>query len=318
MACCVDNDQDDYGVAYLDWCPNPEPDCDDTDPDVNPGVVEEAFGSDMCGDGLDNDCDGAVDMMDPGCFECTVPADCDDGNPCTDDLCVENLCANLNNTAPCDDGDDCTVDDVCADGECSGAPLDADQDGYPSDACGGTDCNDAEAAINPGATEAPFGDPVCSDQIDNDCDGLVDGQDNGCQECTVAGDCDDANPCTEDDCVANECVHVDNSDQDQDGYASDLCGGTDCDDSDPNVHPDVPEAYFGDPVCEDGIDNNCNGYTDSEDYGCRDRSWDLGEEADASVYGAASREGSNVSNRLIAFLIPVGAVILLRRVFRKR
>ena len=44
-----------------------------------------------------------------------------------------------------------------------------------------------------------------------------------------------------------ECI-----DQDQDGYADSLCGGEDCDDTDPWFGPDMPE------IC-DGMDNDCNG-----------------------------------------------------------
>jgi predicted 3-demethylubiquinone-9 3-methyltransferase (glyoxalase superfamily) len=40
-------------------------------------------------------------------------------------------------------------------------------------------------------------------------------------------------------------------DRDGDGYPDVSCGGTDCDDSDPNVHPDAPE------ICGDGVDQDC-------------------------------------------------------------
>ena len=57
---CWDNDGDEY---YDEACGGE--DCDDTDPDINPGAYEGAE-ADNCDDGLDNDCDGLVDT-DPEC-----------------------------------------------------------------------------------------------------------------------------------------------------------------------------------------------------------------------------------------------------------
>ncbi len=103
-------------------------------------------------------------------------------------------------------------------------------------------------------------------------------------------------------------------DEDEDGY----CVPADCDDSNAAVYPGAFEAPYGDPVCTDGIDNNCNGYTDAEDAGCAAGGWALGESADASVYGAPSREDSNLTNLLFALLLPAGTVVLLRRVFSRK
>ena len=55
----VDEDGDGYGLAPYD--------CDDSDPDINPGAPE------IC-DGVDNDCDGLADDADPGAIEdCDAP-----------------------------------------------------------------------------------------------------------------------------------------------------------------------------------------------------------------------------------------------------
>ena len=55
--------------------------------------------------------------------------------------------------------------------------YDNDRDGYKT---GGNnhpyDCDDTNSAINPGADE------VCDDDVDNDCDGLIDGNDPDCQQ----------------------------------------------------------------------------------------------------------------------------------------
>jgi hypothetical protein len=64
---------------------------------------------------------------------------------------------------------------------------DADGDGFAATCnlcsnvnCPKVDCNDSNPAINPNATEAPAGSGVCTDTLDNDCDGLIDGADPAC------------------------------------------------------------------------------------------------------------------------------------------
>lgn len=47
-------------------------------------------------------------------------------------------------------------------------------------------------------------------------------------------------------------------DEDGDGFGSDV----DCDDGNPNVNPDAPE------ICDDGIDNDCDGLMDGDDPEC--------------------------------------------------
>jgi len=54
---------------------------------------------------------------------CTADADCDDGNPCTDDACsAETGCVYTNNANPCDDGNPNTSGDSCHAGVCTGGP----------------------------------------------------------------------------------------------------------------------------------------------------------------------------------------------------
>jgi len=59
--------------------------------------------------------------------------------------------------------------------------VDNDGDGYAGGRPGpalciqpGLDCDDTDPTVNPGATEGPYGDPTCSDGLDNDCNGLAD------------------------------------------------------------------------------------------------------------------------------------------------
>ena len=62
-------------------------------------------------------------------------------------------------------------------------------------------------------------------------------------------------------------------DIDKDGYFLPTCGSQcdplDCDDTNPAVNPGATEGPEGDPTCSDGIDNDCDGYVDDTDAGCR-------------------------------------------------
>src|SRR5690349_15394569 len=49
-------------------------------------------------------------------------------------------------------------------------------------------------------------------------------------------------------------------DGDRDGYTP---SQGDCNDADPSVNPGISET------CTDGVDNNCDGATDSADYACK-------------------------------------------------
>ena len=116
-----------------------------------------------------------------------------------------------------------------------------------------TDCDDTDAAVNPGATEVPYNgiDDDCNPlTLDDDLDG--DGFDN-------ANDCDD----TDNTINATTTYYVD---ADGDGFGSTttelLCvstapagysnNNTDCDDTDENVNPDATE------IVDNGIDDDCN------------------------------------------------------------
>jgi hypothetical protein len=258
-------------VQTVGWVQGSD-DCDDFAPDVNIGAVE------IC-DGIDNDCDGLVDGVDPsvigqqtwyadgdgdgygdegdlGSFGCNLGgsavadnSDCDDGNPAVNPGAVE----------VCDFGTDNDCDDLIGvlDPSVSDATLwydDGDQDGY-GDAqdvqlsclqpigtvANDLDCFDGSSAARPGGLE------IC-DGLDNDCDGLTDDADPDVDgQSTFYLDLDgdlSGNPLVWQQACFQPPGHV--------LFASD------CDDTDATVYLGAVE------VC-DGEDNDCDGHTDDAD-----------------------------------------------------
>ncbi|HOX44873.1 MAG TPA: Ig-like domain-containing protein [Myxococcota bacterium] len=205
--------------------------------------------------------------------------DCDDGNLCTDDACdAASGCASANNTLGCDDADGCTVGDTCQGGGCVGAPLDEDLDGYgPLNLGCGEDCDDTVFAVNPGVFEGPFGDAVCADGVDNDCDLAIDDLDSTCLQCQGDGECDNgdfcdgAETCVGGACLAgtspclpeSECNHC-NEDADScfDPVAT-ACGSpgdSACDDPDSCDGAGTCQPNLEDPgvACGDPTDTDCS------------------------------------------------------------
>ena len=128
------------------------------------------------------------------CVTCASTASCDDHNACTTDTCTAGRCAETSIQActpcvtatDCDDGDPCTTD-RCTSGSCSyettvgcrsctDAPDCDDHDGCTADAC------DPDGVCVETPTDCPAAPTpeICGDCIDNDGDGLIDGEDPDC------------------------------------------------------------------------------------------------------------------------------------------
>ncbi|RMD83171.1 MAG: hypothetical protein D6815_07295, partial [Candidatus Dadabacteria bacterium] len=131
-----------------------------------------------CGNGVDDDGDGFTDCADPDCL-----AD-DDGDgyvvaPCGSDCDDQDPAVHPGVPEVCGNGTDDECDGLadCDDPDCQ-AQIDTDGDGYLGGTCG-SDCNDTDPAVHPGATE------VCDNAQDDDCDGLADCNDAACIETAV-------------------------------------------------------------------------------------------------------------------------------------
>jgi hypothetical protein len=197
---------------------------------------------DRCDDG--NVCNGveACDITTNTCFQAVAALNCDDLNPCTDDVCDPvRGCLHTNNTNACDDGSLCTFNDTCTNGACVGVPVQC-SDG---DACNGLEtCDSATGACIPGGL------PNCNDLnpcTDDTCDPAV-----GCLHLNNTLPCDDNSVCTTGDVCSNG-----------------VCQGTlviNCDDGNPCNGTETCNPVDGTclpgtaPTCDDGnicTDDSC-------------------------------------------------------------
>ncbi len=260
---CTGPDKDNCVASGPEVCDGVDNDCDgfvddaDSDVDTSGGST---FYADQDGDGtgaqtgqyfceqpsgfvLDNtDCDDSANWIYPGAPEICDPMAADeDCNGLSDDDDPGLDPGSLIDYWPDGDGDGF--------GDSDRTPL--SQCAQPSGAVAdGTDCDDDDAAINPGATE------ICdSDRTDEDCDGLADDDDPDVDPTTMQPGFPDA---------------------DLDGYGDELllsvevcrigpgfaAENTDCDDGDDEVNPGADE------VCDpNDTDEDCNGLADNDDPG---------------------------------------------------
>jgi len=233
--------------------------CDDGNPCTvdkctgSEGCVNEVLESGSCSDG--NPCTVADHCVAGVCTG--DPVECDDQNPCTQNVCTDKGgCEYPPQPGSCDDSDPCTVGDQCADGTCAGTPVSCDcqddsdcavlEDG---DLCNGTLVCDKEGLpfkcqVKPGSVvECPEATGIGAICLAPSCEpatgqcgfapaheGLVcdDGDLCSAGSTCAAGKCDggtpvncnDGNPCTDDSCDPKQgCIYTHNNAPCSDGSA---------------------------------------------------------------------------------------------------
>ncbi len=183
------------------------------------------------------------DLCDAGKCVAGPKANCNDGNPCTTDLCdPQTGCFTEFNALPCNDGNACSTGDVCDDGECVGTATLACDDG---NVCTDESCDPAKGCVSVANAT------VCDDG--NACT-VTDLCTAGLCKGSGGPDCDDGNVCTTDSCdPALGCVHAANTQPCDDGNActtGDQCGNgacagmglVNCNDSNPCTDDSCDEA----------------------------------------------------------------------------
>ena len=264
--CATDGDVD----SWLDC----DGDCNDSDPDINPGATETPY------NGIDENCNGLADDTDFDSDGYEYTEECDDSdaaiNPAATEIPYNSIDENCNGMTDDDDVDgdgyleanDCDDDDAAInpaateiyyngiDENCNGLTDDddVDGDGYLD----ANDCNDDDAAINPGVAEIPY------NSIDENCNGMDDDDDVDGDGYLEAVDCNDdiaaINPgATETyyNGIDENCNGMDDDDDvDGDGYLD----AVDCRDDIAAINPGAAEIY------NNGIDENCNGLADDVDF----------------------------------------------------
>jgi|GEM_PF-1375937 len=176
---CVDCYVDDNATLPAPGCDATEPYCVDLDGPTCAGCVDDSDG------GQDTGCDAEEPHCDPtigACVACLSASDCSDGDPCTQEVCVEGACGYtaVPTGSACED----EATGVCdALGHC--VPCVDDGDGVDS-GCG----EETPFCILP-PTQLPSIPAI-----------------EPCVACLEDDHCDDGDICTADACAEGECVHM--------------------------------------------------------------------------------------------------------------
>ncbi|MBL6975666.1 MAG: hypothetical protein ISR64_08050 [Deltaproteobacteria bacterium] len=214
------------GQCQSGQCTGAATGCDDDDPCTDDQCVPgqgcaNPYNFDPCNDG--DPCTLGDQCIEGACVTGFLPLDCDDSNPCTDDLCTGDGCLNDPVSLDCDDGDLCTHGDLCEAGACI--------PGEPANCNDGNDCTEDYCDPALGCVHDILDNPcclgvvhICNDK--NPCtEDLCDIDTGECLNPVIEGSCDDGDACTgPDECTPQaECVGPELDCDDGNACTADSC-----------------------------------------------------------------------------------------------
>lgn len=213
-----------------------------------PAGTEGPAGDPTCFDRIDNDCDGLTDFGNPDTHEdtaCTSPEVCD-GFDNDNDGVIDN---------GFDLGGPCSV----------GVGLCARQGSLNCNANGGVSCD--ATPLDP-REEGPPGGPKCQDGLDNDCDGKTDIADEDCRSAEICDGLDNNGDGSVDEVFSDLGTICTSGIGPCQRSGHKICSAdgstTVCDAVAGKPSPEGPQGA----TCDDGIDNDCDGFVDFEDPSC--------------------------------------------------